>query len=96
MLAELGSVARTVEPEGTETVAAGGIAFATHGGGVLEVALDGPVARAALATPEATVSARGPGWVRFAPRAMDRYAADRAEAWLRYAHRRAVERSTRR
>lgn len=56
---------------------------------VLDVALDGPVTRAALATPDTSASPRGAGWVRFAPRVMDRYAADRAEAWIRFAHRRA-------
>lgn len=56
---------------------------------VVDVALDGPVTRAALATPDTSASPRGAGWVRFAPRVMDRYAADRAEAWIRFAHRRA-------
>jgi hypothetical protein len=62
---------------------------------VLDVALDGPVARAALATPDTAASPRGACWVRFAPRVIDRYTADRAEAWLRYAHRRAAEVSRR-
>lgn len=76
--------------------AVGGTVFAVLPGAadaqVLDIAIDGPIARAALATPDTTASPRGAGWVRFAPQAMDRYAADRAEAWLRFAHRRAGER----
>lgn len=95
VVAELDEVTRAVEPAGSEALATAGMVFAVHGGGVLEVVLDGPVGRAALTTADASASPRGPGWVRFAPAAMDRYAADRAEAWLRYAHRRAAEASRR-
>ena len=55
----------------------------------LDVALDPAVGVAALRTPGTAVSRRGPGWVTFAPGAIDRFALDRAEAWIRLAHRRA-------
>ena len=54
----------------------------------LEVALDAAVARAALRTPGASVSRRGPDWIAFSPKVVDRFALDRAEAWLRSAYRR--------
>lgn len=57
---------------------------------VLEVALDPVVATAALRTPGTMASARGRGWVAFTPGAIDRFALDRAEAWVRLAHRRAL------
>ena len=47
------------------------------------------VATAALRTPDTTASSRGPGWVRFAPAALDRFAADRAIAWIEHAWRHA-------
>lgn len=56
----------------------------------LEVSLDPAVARAALTTADTRASARGAGWVAFTPRSIDRFALDRAEAWLRSAHRRAA------
>jgi hypothetical protein len=45
------------------------------------------VAKAALRTPDVIVSSRGPGWLAFTPSTIDRFALDRAEAWLRSAHR---------
>ena len=86
-----GAERRPAAAAGEELVAAGAV-FAVLHPGTIEVLLDGAVARAALATPDTEPSARGAGWVRFTPRGMDRYAADRAEAWLAYAHRRAGER----
>lgn len=64
--------------------------FAVLGADLLEVALDAPVAAAALRTPDTRPSPRGAGWIAFTPKAPDRFALDRAEAWLRNAHRRAV------
>ena len=55
----------------------------------LEVCLEPFVATAALRTPDTTASPRGPGWVRFAPPALDRFAADRAVAWIEHAWRHA-------
>ena len=57
---------------------------------VLEVALDPVVAKAALRTANTLPSPRGPGWIAFTPDAIDRFALDRAEAWVRSAHRRAA------
>jgi hypothetical protein len=56
----------------------------------LEVVLDPVVAKAALRTASTLPSPRGPGWIAFTPRAIDRFALDRAEAWVRSAHRRAA------
>ncbi len=69
---------------------AGQRVFAVLGPDFLEVALEPPVAAAALRTPDTRPSPRGSGWIAFAPRAADRFALDRAEAWLRLAHRRAA------
>ena len=85
-----GTSRRPGATEGEEVIVAGA-PFAVSHGDALEVLLDGPVARAALATEDTQPSPRGAGWVRFVPRVMDRYAADRAEAWLAFAHRRAGE-----
>lgn len=78
------------ETDGGVELRAGGRAFAVVGGDALEVRLDPPVLRAALGTPDASPSPRGPGWLRFRPATPDRFALDRAEAWLRLAHRRAT------
>ncbi len=65
-----------------------GTAFAVLMPDVLEVALDAAVARAALRTGDTITSSRGAGWIAFTPEAIDRFALDRAEAWVRSAHRR--------
>lgn len=75
---------------GLDRLDVGGVAFAVVGLDLIEVVLDPAVARAALATPGTRPSSRGPGWVTFLPEAADRFALDRAEAWLRNAHRRAL------
>lgn len=62
--------------------------FAVLAGDVLEVALDPVVARAAVRTADTAPSSRGGGWIAFTPPAIDRFALDRAEAWVRSAHRR--------
>lgn len=64
--------------------------FAVLGADMLEVALDPPVAAAALRTPDTRPSPRGTGWIAFTPVSPDRFALDRAEAWLRLGHRRAT------
>ena len=64
--------------------------FAVLGPDFLEVALDPPVAAAALRTPDTRPSPRGTGWIAFAPGRPDRFALDRAEAWIRLGHRRAA------
>ncbi|HEY7970779.1 MAG TPA: hypothetical protein VID95_12345 [Candidatus Limnocylindrales bacterium] len=62
--------------------------FAALSGDRAEFRLDPLVARAALRTPDATPSTRGPDWVTFAPAVLDDGAVDRAEAWFLSAHRR--------
>lgn len=57
----------------------------------LEVRLESFVAAAALRTPDTAASSRGPGWVHFAPPLLDRFAADRAVAWIEHAWRHAEE-----
>ena len=88
VLEELGDVTRT--PEGdVERLAVDGRVFAVLGVDLLEVALDALIAKAALATPDTRSSPRGAGWIAFTPAITDRFALDRAEAWVRLAHRRA-------
>ncbi|HEX5828536.1 MAG TPA: hypothetical protein VFY23_13510 [Candidatus Limnocylindrales bacterium] len=88
---ELGGVERRYEGR-TLVFAAGGRAFAARDGDTLEAALDTSVLKAALRTPDAAPSPRGANWVAFSPATVDRYALDRAEAWVRFAHRRATGR----
>jgi hypothetical protein len=71
------------------TYATAGRVFAVLTQERLEVALDPAIATAALRTPDAVASSRGQGWIAFAPGGIDRFALDRADAWLRLAHRRA-------
>lgn len=67
----------------------GGRPFAVLGEERLEAVLDLTVLKAALRTPDTAASTRGAGWVTFTPATVDRYALDRAEAWVRFAFRRA-------
>jgi hypothetical protein len=69
--------------------AVNGRVFATLDGERLEAALDAAVSKAALRTPDTAASPAGAGWIAFTPRVVDRYALDRAEAWVRFAHRHA-------
>ncbi|MDR3544679.1 MAG: hypothetical protein P4L30_02785 [Candidatus Limnocylindrales bacterium] len=66
-----------------------GFVFAAFAGGVAEFRLGETVSAAALRTPDTKVSARGAGWVRFAPRRLDAHARDRAIAWFESAWRHA-------
>ncbi|HEU0245136.1 MAG TPA: hypothetical protein VFQ75_14635 [Candidatus Limnocylindrales bacterium] len=88
---DLGGVDR-LRDHGTLAFAAGDIVFAVLTDDRLEAALDDTVLKAALRTPDTAASPRGAGWIAFAPSAVDRYALDRAEAWVRFAHRRATGR----
>lgn len=76
--------------DGSTTWSRGGrpFAIAAADGSSAEFALDPAVADAAARTPDVTLASRGPGWVAFAPAALDDHAADRAVAWLASAHRR--------
>jgi hypothetical protein len=89
VLEELEPVSRRRDGE-VVLLAAGSRVFAVLGPDLLEVALDPPVASAALRTADTRPSPRGAGWIAFTPRSVDRFALDRAEAWVRLAHRRAV------
>jgi hypothetical protein len=86
----LGGVERTREGTSVAYALAGQV-FARLGDDRLEAALDATVLTAALRTPD-TSGGSAPGWITFAPRVVDRYARDRAEAWVRLAHRRAAGR----
>lgn len=87
VIAELEPVERRREGESV-TYVVGGRSFAVLLPDVLEVLLDPAVAKAALKTADTLASPRGAGWIAFSPRAIDRFALDRAEAWVRSAHRR--------
>ena len=89
VIAELDGVERARDGESV-TYLIGGVAFAVLMQDVLEVALDPAVGRAALKTGNTLASSRGGGWIAFTPEAIDRFALDRAEAWVRSAYRRAA------
>jgi hypothetical protein len=86
---DLDGVERVREGESV-TYRASGRAFAVLLQDMLEVALDPVVAKAALRTANTLPSPRGKGWIAFTPEGIDRFALDRAEAWVRSAHRRAT------
>jgi len=65
------------------------VLFASLAGSVAEFHLRDEVGAVALRTPDVLSSARGAGWVRFAPKRLDGHARDRALAWLESAWRRA-------
>ena len=75
----------------TTSWARGHQVFAIFDGSAVELRLDIPIAAAAIRTPDATVSTRGPEWVRFAPAVMDGHAVDRLTAWFALGYRRAGE-----
>jgi hypothetical protein len=85
---ELDGVTRQRDGESV-LYATGGRVFAVLMPDLLEVALDPAIAAAALRTPDTLASSRGRGWVAFTPDGIDRFALDRAESWVRLAHRRA-------
>ena len=87
VMAELAGVDRRRDGESV-TYLAGGRPFAVLLPDVLEALLDPAVAKAALRTADTLASPRGTGWIAFSPTAIDRFALDRAEAWVRSAHRR--------
>ena len=88
LIDELDDVERARDGE-LDRLSVRGRVFALVGAELLEVGLDAPIARAALATPDTRPSPRGAGWVAFTPTTTDRFALDRAEAWVRLAYRRA-------
>ncbi len=88
VLEELDPVARRRDGE-VVLLSAGARVFAVIGADLLEVALEPSIAAAALRTADTRPSLRGAGWIAFTPRNVDRFALDRAEAWVRLAHGRA-------
>lgn len=91
VVGELGDVDRRRASDGVAYSIRGRV-FAVLGEDRLEAALDPSVSKAALKTPDTASSSRGPGWIVFTPASLDRFALDRAEAWIRSAHRRAAGR----
>lgn len=90
--AELEGVERSVRGPVVEW-STNGVPFATAEGTRVGFRLAGPIAVAALRTPDTETSPRGGDWVAFAPAVLDRHAIDRAEAWLASAWRHAAGRS---
>jgi hypothetical protein len=90
VLEDLDGITRRRDGEAVLLMTGTGRVFAVLGDDLLEVGLDAPVAAAALRTPDTRPSPRGAGWIAFAPATIDRFALDRAEAWVRLAHRRAT------
>ncbi len=84
----LGAVDRR-EASGAIEFLVGGRPFAAVAGHTAEFRLESVVGRAALGTPDATPSPRGPDWVAFRPTGLDRFASDRATAWFLSAWRHA-------
>lgn len=82
----LPDVRRRDDPGRTEW-SVGDRPFAAVAGATAEFRLQAPVLKAALGTPDTSPSRRGPDWIAFAPAALDRFALDRATAWLTNAHR---------
>ena len=93
--AQLPGAEASAEPDGSISWSRGGRSFAilATDGSSAEFALDPAVATAAARTPDVMASTRGPGWVTFAPEALDDHAVDRATAWLTSAHRRTEPRN---
>jgi hypothetical protein len=92
---ELSGAVTAAEDDTSVTWSRAGRAFAVVGldGYRAEFALDPAVADAASRTPDVVPSPRGPGWVAFAPAALDDHAADRATAWFGSAYRRVEPRN---
>lgn len=83
---------RAGELEGTERRPTdGGVEYRRAGslfaalGSEAEFRLGADIAAAALRTPDTHPSSRGPQWVAFGPRTVDRFARDRAAAWFKLA-----------
>jgi hypothetical protein len=84
--------AEVIDTDGATEWAVDGRPFAALSGQTAEFRLTPPIARAALATADTGPSARGADWVAFSPPELDRFALDRATAWLASAHRHAAGR----
>jgi len=89
VIEDMGGVDRRRASDGVSYATRGRV-FAVLGDERIEAWLDPMVAKAALKTPGTSISPRGAGWIIFTPPMVDRFALDRAEAWVRSAHRRAA------
>ncbi len=90
VVADLGDASAVPTPDGGVVWTRGGDAFAALAadGSRAEFRLDPAIAAAAVRTPDAGLSERGQGWVRFRPATLDGHAVDRATAWFISAYRR--------
>ena len=86
--AETPDAERVDAPDGSIAWSVGGTPFAllSGEGSVASFLLDPTVAAAAVRTPDARASSRGPGWVELQPAEVDEHAADRANAWFIFAY----------
>lgn len=80
LAADLDGVERRSVAGGVEYLRAGE-PFAILGSAV-EFRLRPDITSAALRTPDTAASSRGPEWIAFEPRVVDRFARDRATAWF--------------
>lgn len=71
--------------------AIGGVVVVVVNGATAEFRLRPDIAAAAARTPDAAASPRGPEWVAFVPRTLDRFARDRMAAWCQFAVRQVRE-----
>ncbi len=84
LIDEVGDATTPVDRE----YARGNVTFAARpADDVVELRLGDEISEAAMRTPDTGPSARGPAWVRFAPREWDDHAFDRLEAWFLVAWR---------
>lgn len=89
VIAELPGVT-SASDGGATTWSVAGQLFAVLGSTGIEIKLEPAIAVAATRTPDTVPSPRGVEWVRFDPGELDDHAADRLEAWLELACRRAA------
>ncbi len=82
----LGGVERVAAAQAVELRHAGR-SFARLAEDAASFRLDPSIAAAALRTPDTSASPLGPEWVEFRPTELDRFALDRAMAWLESAWR---------
>ena len=87
---DFGDVEALEQPDGANYVVAGR-SFATSTGPRASFRLRPEIVAAAIRTPDAGPSERGPEWVTFSPATIDQYALDRAQSWFELAHRLAAE-----
>jgi hypothetical protein len=93
VLADAAADARDVdrrERDGMTEWTLDGRAFAAADATTAEFHLQPLIARAALGTPDTSLSPRGRDWIAFRPPELDRFAGDRASAWFGSALRTAV------